>query len=529
MVSRSRSRSNNRKLTKAPSRIPTIPYEEYSAISNGDRDTLRGTVNKTGYLGDISSAASVPSIPKIHEASINVNCIIDESVLAQRNAQNKFLKPDITAGSKFNAPPKKVDNIIDRRYQSCCIDDTHDGTILFNNTKPMMPLNVKQGNESLKLGAIKNYPLFDGSSDDETFQISEVKQPPARPRTKSLKQSYSKEESVKAKNNNNCIAQPSNEMEYMDTNQVKSELRDQVNSTSSAQQTTTLGLYSEFKREYETLLDGSRVLAEVSSNDTDKVVVKLSANEVNPPRLRKTEKKQPSPIPKERRTEMSEIDSYTLKKPSIDDKKNISKKYNRMTLAQQLEKSFRENNINLNNTEVKNLGDPLNHTYRHNLEETLTNFDIKCLANSTTKEESIVRTLFTDDKSQKFSTPYLSRTFVKNLGLNRVAMNGEINEALLRKQKFSLANACSTEIVRQSSNPKIGNDVNTPTTISDIRLKNSESTNDNNIITTTNTQDIYSIDDNNVSETTKSNTTIETIIKEPIKKLDESINIITKT
>lgn len=435
--------------------------------------------------------------------------------------------PEIITNCNSTTFGKKSFNNYDKRYQSCCIDDTTNGTLLFNNTEAESIDNVGQKKRNVKSSTIKSFLPIDSSSDEEVFKVPETKRLTTRRNSKTFKKEGYRDNTNKLKGNtseNLNVTEKGNNTKNQNINEDS--LAKTYNTTNSQQ--TTLGLYSEFRNEYENLLDGNKILGDVSSSYNNKSN-NQHLDEHKSTKVKKTDKVQPSPIPKENCTEIIDINSDCFTNLYSVGKKNVSTKYNRLTLAEQLEITFRKNKIPINDRKNQNLDDQFNHTYRKSLEETIPNLKIKCLANSTFRDESSERTFYADEKSKKLQTPYLSRTFVKNLGYSSVPSETERNETLFMQQQFLLDNNCSTEMVRHCENSKTQTAINTPTIISDLGIKKSEFTSENNMITTTNTQDIYSIDDDNETKSLKNSNTTNETFTETIKQVNETIDMATKT
>ncbi|CEF65235.1 Hypothetical protein SRAE_1000348800 [Strongyloides ratti] len=527
MISKSRSRSNSRKVSNAPNRITAQISEEFSVISNGKRDTFQTTINKTGYLGDISSAAIIEKSKMLTNGKLETF----ENKIEPKSITEKTENSETVTDWTSNILIKRPLNVYNKEYQSFCIDDTTNGTLLFNNTELINLPNTNKKIETFKINnSTKSFQTIDSSSDGENFITNQSKRFSFRKRSKSFKRENSKDRNCIKLNNETTKVLHGTKNNRTTVNVSSCEdLTDKTYTTTSQQ--TTLGFYSEFKNEYEHLLDENKILGEVSSSYNSKIDTQI-LHEPKFRKFKKAEDLQPSPILKEKGIKMTEIDCKNLKKLYSIEKKNTSIKYNRLTFAEQLEMTFKNTDIqpNINDPNALNFLDKLNHTYRNSLEETIPNFNIQCLANSTRNDELLENLIYDDIKLQELQSIHLSKSFDKDVDLNLIQLEVEKNEMLFAKQQFSHVNDCATEMVRQCSNTKIATIINTPTTISDIEVKKSEITSDNNVATTTRiTQDIYSIKRKDKNKTETENLKYEKTIKKQKEQVDKDMEMTKKT
>uniref|UniRef100_A0A0N4Z6Q3 Non-specific serine/threonine protein kinase n=1 Tax=Parastrongyloides trichosuri TaxID=131310 RepID=A0A0N4Z6Q3_PARTI len=509
----SKSKSSSSRTRRHKNSVNRIVAQEISLISDGKRDTLQTTINKTGYLADISSAAgksgSLNEGLKISESIETINC--ENSLLTK--GQETMSVTDWNSTLLIN----KKNNNIERKYQSYCIDDTTNGTLLFHNTDPLHGNDNKKEHFFYKFTkpTVKMSSNIDSSSDEEDNKKQKKNRLSNRSKSRSNKNEVIKEE----KEYDFSIfggdkTDTSSAVNFLVTTSTNG-LQDQTYNTQSMEQTTS-GIYTEFRNEHETLREGSKILAELSLSGNQKS--SQGHPQIKKPiKVKKNDKVQPSPIPKENCTDISEINSDSFKKPYPIQQRNTSSKLNRLTLAQQLEETFKE-------VTKKELlaGDKLNHTYRNSLEETLGKLDIKCLANSTYREESLEKTLYGQKKEgTKLQTPYLSRAYVKNLGFDSIDSETDKNETiLLMKGHFGMERDNSPEMVRACSDIKTSNGMSSgPSTINDIRNDKNISSDGQLLCTSTNDVCTIDTDDSGIDNLQLNSTTKTAVLDEVVKPI----------
>uniref|UniRef100_A0A0K0DSM9 Non-specific serine/threonine protein kinase n=1 Tax=Strongyloides stercoralis TaxID=6248 RepID=A0A0K0DSM9_STRER len=501
MFPRCRSVSNHRNTPYAFKKHTSQSSKKITVISNGKEGIPQTTISKPRYLRSISSTAIIENNKTSNDGKIKV---IESKIKHQSRSEKNEISDTITDWSS-DVLIKKPLNFIDRKYESYCIDDTTNGTLLFNNTKTVNLPNVSQKMENIKMINTKeSFQTVNLSSNEETSKTIKSKPVLVRQKSRSCKRKSSKDtNNIEINNNISKIVNESKIERTLVNTSHDENIIDKTYTTTSPQQ-TTVGFYSEFKNECQNLLNNSKVLCEISSLNDNKSDIQLP-DKHKTKKVKKVEKIQPSPIPKEEPTEVIEINSDCFKEPYPVEGKNTFKKANRLTFVEQLEMTLRNNDIllDLNDSKHPTPEDQLNKTYRNNLEELSLNLNSKCLSSNTSEGELSEKIVYNDTKIQEFQALHLSESSCKNINLISEQLKVEEDEMLFVQQQFLQDNECNTEMIRQCSNTKIATVINTATQISNIQSKKSDVTCESNAITNTNTQDTYSTMEDNDYETKK--------------------------
>uniref|UniRef100_A0A0N5CCM0 WAPL domain-containing protein n=1 Tax=Strongyloides papillosus TaxID=174720 RepID=A0A0N5CCM0_STREA len=184
MASRSQSGSGCRNAIKAPNRIVAQFKEESLIISrdmhNNFQSTLKDGSIEVGVIG-------------FKKDSKDGNFNVFENKVEVKNVSCLTENLDTMTEWSSNVLINKPLNCVDKKYLSCCIDDTTNDSFLFNNTKTIMPPNVKKESENLKFGVIKHNSTFKSISSSENSDNSSLKRCSRRIRSRSLKKSTTDE------------------------------------------------------------------------------------------------------------------------------------------------------------------------------------------------------------------------------------------------------------------------------------------------------------------------------------------------
>uniref|UniRef100_A0A0K0FI96 Ras GEF n=1 Tax=Strongyloides venezuelensis TaxID=75913 RepID=A0A0K0FI96_STRVS len=184
MISRSQSGSGGRNVIKASNRI-TAQFKEKSLIISKDiHNNLQATL-KNGSI-------------KVEEIRFKKDFKDGDFSVFEKKVEGKNISCltenlDIMTEWSSNILINKPLNYVDKKYQSCCIDDITNESLLFNNTKTITPTNVKKEDENFKFGVIKHYSTFKSMSSGENSNNSSLKRYSRRLISKSLKKSTTDE------------------------------------------------------------------------------------------------------------------------------------------------------------------------------------------------------------------------------------------------------------------------------------------------------------------------------------------------